>query len=392
MAYSKTTWKDRDVQFPNRFIKTENGDGTITLAMSTGSVTEEGTPVNAANLNNIEDGIVSVTDATFFKEVGGNGNAITINISTPIIDGLPINFICKFDNNGNTTTLNGIPIKRPITLTTPILVVGQLVSVVYNNANSCFFYKASAEGNADPSKVLAGRTFSNFNQTGLVGTMVNNGRIDDHISNAEGVVNIPSGFIDGGIITAPSLSEVTQDATIDNANQLLINRKAYGKNGTLYTGTYRPYTPIVGTAPVTFHIITHNGRRTHTSRLNISGLPSEPKFVFVHYDGYGVYLQDRDSNHPNGNGNYFSSMLSYIFDKNRLLMPYMQSYSNDNSYIQGSVLVRGKSDDSFNVVKGNMLSEGDDFNLYQYSNGTLTVRLSEGDALVGQNIPYIAFC
>lgn len=51
-------WLDRLVQFPKRFIMTDNGDGTITLDPSPGTVTQAGTPVNASNLNVIEKKLI----------------------------------------------------------------------------------------------------------------------------------------------------------------------------------------------------------------------------------------------------------------------------------------------------------------------------------------------
>ncbi len=64
MAYIKTTWKDRLVERPNTFEVQENLDGTITLIPTHGTVTQAGTPVNATNLNKIEEGIVNLENAT----------------------------------------------------------------------------------------------------------------------------------------------------------------------------------------------------------------------------------------------------------------------------------------------------------------------------------------
>src|SRR5690606_28454311 len=36
----------------------DNGDGTVTLEPSPGNIIEQGTPIIAANMNNIEEGIV----------------------------------------------------------------------------------------------------------------------------------------------------------------------------------------------------------------------------------------------------------------------------------------------------------------------------------------------
>lgn len=59
--YQKTDWKDRIVQRPLTYTMQQNADGTVTLIPSPGTVTQQGTPVNAALLNKIEDGLVEAT-------------------------------------------------------------------------------------------------------------------------------------------------------------------------------------------------------------------------------------------------------------------------------------------------------------------------------------------
>lgn len=58
MAYVKTNWKDRVVERPNTYTMVDNGNGTITLTPVPGQIIERGTPLNAENLNKIEDAIV----------------------------------------------------------------------------------------------------------------------------------------------------------------------------------------------------------------------------------------------------------------------------------------------------------------------------------------------
>lgn len=58
MAYVKTNWKDRVVERPNTYTMTNNGNGTVTLTPVPGQIIERGTPLNAENLNKIEDAIV----------------------------------------------------------------------------------------------------------------------------------------------------------------------------------------------------------------------------------------------------------------------------------------------------------------------------------------------
>jgi hypothetical protein len=58
-TYTKTTWKDRSVQYPNRY--TDESSNVKTFTPSPGTVTEAGTTVTAQRMNNIEDGIANAT-------------------------------------------------------------------------------------------------------------------------------------------------------------------------------------------------------------------------------------------------------------------------------------------------------------------------------------------
>jgi hypothetical protein len=57
MLYIKTKWNDRVVQFPNRYDKSGETSTQVTLVANPGTVTQTGTPLNAANLNKIENAI-----------------------------------------------------------------------------------------------------------------------------------------------------------------------------------------------------------------------------------------------------------------------------------------------------------------------------------------------
>ena len=60
MAYKKTVWKNRLVEKPKTFNLQQNADGSVTLVPKEGQIIEHGTPVNAGNLNNIEEGIATL--------------------------------------------------------------------------------------------------------------------------------------------------------------------------------------------------------------------------------------------------------------------------------------------------------------------------------------------
>jgi len=125
---------------------------------------------------------VGAADATAFAEhqadyvyqvAGGTATAITITISETLVDGLPMAFIVSADNGAAATTINTKPLYKPNTTDAPNLVTGKAYTVWYNQTGDCFFIKASAEGDAVVADVLAGKKFSNDNDTGLTGTMPN---------------------------------------------------------------------------------------------------------------------------------------------------------------------------------------------------------------------------
>src|SRR5690625_1099426 len=62
MSYQPTNWKDRVVQNARTYKMQENDDGTVTLIPAPGEVTEAGTPVDAARMNKIEQGIADTSE------------------------------------------------------------------------------------------------------------------------------------------------------------------------------------------------------------------------------------------------------------------------------------------------------------------------------------------
>lgn len=87
MSYTPTEWKDRVVEKPRTFNMQNNPDGTVTLTPAPGTVVQEGTPVNAANLNKIEQGFVShLADYVPFKD-RTNMNILNLAIETEMLKG-----------------------------------------------------------------------------------------------------------------------------------------------------------------------------------------------------------------------------------------------------------------------------------------------------------------
>ncbi|KRE33434.1 hypothetical protein [Paenibacillus sp. Soil724D2] len=72
--YTPRVWQDRAVSTPNTYTKSAETSGSVTLVANPGTITQAGTPVNAANLNALEQGVAgslqksggTVTGATSF--------------------------------------------------------------------------------------------------------------------------------------------------------------------------------------------------------------------------------------------------------------------------------------------------------------------------------------
>ena len=215
-------------------------------------------------VNDIEDKLNKHIDDSLYQEAGGTATAITLSMLT-LKNGYSKTFIAKVNNNKAATTINGKPLYKPGTTTAPNIKAGKAYTVWYNSVSDCFFLQASAEGNVGAEHVLAGYTFSNDDDTGLVGAMPNNtgtnkelslnetwvipkgyhdgnGRVTQNIPN-NGAINanlncgqsksLPAGYISGGTITANSLaSQTPANAT---AAQILNGYTAW-VNGNLING------------------------------------------------------------------------------------------------------------------------------------------------------------
>lgn len=101
MAFAKKTWKDRISEYPNR--RTIN-DGyvtkSVTVGRDEGEVTEEGTPFNASNMNDLEARIEAACAG------GGGGGASSLNdLSDVEITSATSGQVLKYDGakwiNGN---------------------------------------------------------------------------------------------------------------------------------------------------------------------------------------------------------------------------------------------------------------------------------------------------
>ena len=190
MTYTPTTWQDRVVESPNTYTETQNADGTITLTPAPGTVTQQGTPLSAANLNNLETQYNSaISDGGLLYGVDTSTVANTITVS---VDPAPLAYVDGYSLRvkvANTTTgattldLNGLGAIAVKNADGTDVGAGDLVAGVpriftYVASSPSAFIAAgsgglSASGNATPAEVLDTVTFTSESGRGQTGTMPN---------------------------------------------------------------------------------------------------------------------------------------------------------------------------------------------------------------------------
>lgn len=217
MAYQPTEWKNRLVERPRTYQLQQNADGTVTLIPSEGVITEEGTPVNAGNMNHIEQGIADAHAVAAAAEtpsgaqakvdaLAGAGNTTTVKalkddldahksdyvrqpgyaattgsantylatlnpVPTAYVDGMGIVAKINVANTGESTiNVNGLgakAIKNPdgTALSSGDLTAGGIYSLKYNATTGNFILVGKGgvilTGTAGDADVAAGKTYYN---------------------------------------------------------------------------------------------------------------------------------------------------------------------------------------------------------------------------------------
>jgi hypothetical protein len=159
------------------------------------------------NFDTIDTQLKSVSDkANYIQTAGGTATAITLSNVT-LSNGFTVTFVAAYNNSGSATAINGKALYKAGTTAAPTLIAGKAYTVWYNGTN--FFIKASAEGTATAGDVLAGKTFSSDTDTGLSGTMTDNGAVSQSLG-INGTYTIPAGYHNGS-------GKITQSVTTKTA-------------------------------------------------------------------------------------------------------------------------------------------------------------------------------
>ncbi|ALP91168.1 hypothetical protein HMPREF1084_01925 [Clostridium butyricum 60E.3] len=184
-------------------------------------------------VDNLNTAINEVNEYGLFKKATGDStNILVANLNFE--KGKNRTFIAIANNNGASTLLNSKQLYKAGTTTPPIIHEGRAYTVWADVEKNCFFLKASATGNSNAEHVLANKTFSNDDDTDLIGSMPNRAAINAAI-NCGGKYIIPAGYHNGdGYVQANSLASQTGGATA--TDDKVMNGYTYWKDGALRTG------------------------------------------------------------------------------------------------------------------------------------------------------------
>ncbi len=181
--------------------------------------------VTKEELEDLKKSITASLNDLTYETAGGTGTAITLSMQ-PLKQGYNKTFIASANNGGAATTINGKNLYKPGTTTTPKLISGKAYTVWYNSVGDCFFIKASAEGTATSSHVLAGYTFSNDDDTGLLGDIVNRGTLNKVLALNE-TFNLSAGYYLGGKVTQNIPTQSGSTTTPGTADKTIVAANRY---------------------------------------------------------------------------------------------------------------------------------------------------------------------
>ena len=121
------------------------------------------------------------------------GTANDIKVTIPELkDGVYVKFIAGFDNEGKDTKINNLPFYKVCSTNPPTIKKDYPYEAYYNLANSCFFLKASASGNAKAGDVLAGKIVST-DEGEIIGIMPERGDYSIPAFELNGDITLPEG-------------------------------------------------------------------------------------------------------------------------------------------------------------------------------------------------------
>ena len=282
IAYIKTVWSDRAVQFPRRYRDQLNNQYTFTP--DEGTITNAGTPSTATRLNNLENGVEAVTteviahqaDYTLQVPYGGTttGVANTYAIATPVITalttGMAVSVKFNLDSSGaSTLNWNGKGakgIKKANGTDATTLKATGIYTLRYDGTNF-ILQGEGASGNAIASDLLSGKT-AEVGAGDIVGTMPNKVGSATVITPSGADQIIPQGYYDG-VVGSGKVAALTITA---GDSLLLANTSILSGGGTAFTKKREIQTDTAGVYRIRFGLKIFDGAAVGSGQIYKNGV------------------------------------------------------------------------------------------------------------------------
>lgn len=249
------------------------------------------------NIEEIKQSVESYIAENVIQTAMGTANAILINTGGDFkyIQGNKISFKAIF-NSTSAVTIDidgkGAKALKKLDGTNATIKAHKVYEVFYSTSDDCFFLLARTEGNAIAENVLAGKTFSNDDDTDIVGTMPNRGAVtitpkatDQTIAagyhSGSGKVvgdadlapeNIKVGVDIFGVVgTHNSIDEVSAGSITElfNSNSINVQSSVHAS----LTGIYKQFTMQKrGSVRIAFNLATQNNSYSVQGRVYKNGL------------------------------------------------------------------------------------------------------------------------
>ena len=201
MAYIKNTWVDQEVERPRTYQKEDHADGSFTLIDDFGLVSELGTPVNADNMNHIEEGIGEheerITALENLPDVYLKTNQIT-NCITEIPQRVKLDL-----TDGVLTLKAGSQVIVPYGTSAPTMEVGdtlnggRIVDISWDEVDSKLFYIVQYDTNLTHTQTSSASSGS------LSIIVSSNGVLDSRWSNTNINYDIKTNIVNDNYTSLP---------------------------------------------------------------------------------------------------------------------------------------------------------------------------------------------
>lgn len=246
----KIDWATWDVPAASDFNRIE---GNVDTIWKTGKVL----PATGTNIITVSTGAgfeYTQGNPLKFRAAGNSTGAVTVNI-----DGKGAKPLKKLDG------------------TNASVKAGKVYEIYFDVTGDCFFVLARAEGNATAADVLAGKIFSNDDDTGITGTMTNNEAVI--ITPSTENISIVKGYHDGS-------GYVKGDANLIAAN-IVKNKSIFGIDGS-FDG--KKWASGTVTSPKTggTNFTDLNGRSFSGQKITVTGLTFKASYIIAKNTTFGA--------------------------------------------------------------------------------------------------------